>query len=129
MPAPQFIEGKPIIDYDESYIQSGTIAAGTNDTRQSKITTRRGLRAFIIRVSQAWDPGLDPNVTWRVLVNKVARYPWEGSVVQISAPESDAWVVPKEVPESIDVEISLDVGGAVNGKVTTRLGIAYIEKS
>jgi hypothetical protein len=129
MPAPQFIEGKPVIDYDEVYTQSVTITAGTNDTRQSKITTRRGLRAFIIRVSQAWDAGLDPNVTWRILVNKVARYPWEGSTVQISAPEQDAWAVPKEVPEATDVEFSFDVGGAVNGKVTTRLGIAYIEKS
>lgn len=128
MPAPQFIDGKPVIDYDEQYDQSATITPTVNDTRQSRITTRRGLRAFIVRVSQAWDAGLDPNVTWRILVNKVARYPWEGSVVQISAPEGDTWTVPKEVPEGVDVEFSFDVIGAVAGKVTTRLGIAYIDK-
>src|SRR5205823_8892791 len=68
MPAPQFIEGKPVIKYEEQYKQSAVITAGTNDTRQSTITIQRGMRAFIIRLSQAWDAGLDPNVTWRLLV-------------------------------------------------------------
>ena len=58
MPAPQFIEGKPVIKYEEQYKQSAVITAGTNDTRQSTITIQRGMRAFIIRLSQAWDAGL-----------------------------------------------------------------------
>lgn len=133
MPAPQYINGKPIVKYEEVYKQSGTILgnAGNNALTQSTITTQRGLRAFVIRLSQAWSAGMDPKVTWRLLVNKVRRFPYEDSTVQISAPESDAWIVPLEVPEATDVEMNFDVNGATpanDGTITTRLGIAYIEK-
>lgn len=128
MPAPQFINGKPITYYHETQQQSATINAGTNGTQICTLTTLRGVRAYVIRLSQAWDAGLDPNVTWYLRVNQTKRFPYEGSTVQISAPESDAWIVPLEVPEATQVEILADVGGAVNGKVTGRLGIAYIDK-
>lgn len=128
MPAPQFIEGQPIIKYDEVQLQSATITHGTNNTKICGLTTQRGMRAFVIRLSQAWDAGLDPNVTWYLRVNQVNRYPFEGSTVQISAPESDAYIVPLEVPEATDIEIYADLAGTVDGKVTGRLGVAYIDK-
>lgn len=128
MPAPQFIDGKPIVKYEEVQKQSASINAGTNGTQICIITTQRGMQGYVIRLSQAWDSGLDPNVTWYLRVNRVNRYPFEGSTVQISAPESDAWIVPLPVPEATDVEIIADVGGSTNGKVTGRLGIAYVDK-
>lgn len=129
MPAPQFIDGKPIVKYEEVQKQSATITHGTNNTQICTITSQRGMQAYVIRLSQAWDAGLDPNVTWYLRVNKVNRYPFEGSTVQISAPESDAWIVPLAVPEATEIEIIADVGGTVDGKVTGRLGIAYVDKA
>lgn len=128
MPAPAFIDGKPIIKYDETQNQTGVITAGTNNTKVCTLTTQRGMRAFVIRLSQSWDAGLDPNVTWRLQVNKVNRYPYEGSTVQISSPDSDAWIVPLEVPEATDVDLVMDLAGSVNGKLTGRIGLAYIDK-
>lgn len=125
---PDFINGKKVIDFEDKFFQSAVLSFGTNGNILVDFRTKSGKQAYIVAHRMAWDSGLDPNVTLRLLVEGHNQYPYDNTTVQLAPPEQEVFLpTPIPVGQNARIQTTADIAGSTNGRVTSRVMIAYTD--
>lgn len=127
MVANRYLDKTKIIDYDEYY---ATVTAATSATTVVfSAQVKPGKIPWLAFISNAIQAGGGDQVTFRLLINGSAWYPFDGTLNQWAPPESNFdLAVPYILPTGCSVKvIAINADAANTYAATARVRIIYTD--